>query len=112
LKIDAEISKVKEEPCPVLESQKSIKLQLNVEPRLCQVEICLEKLEKTRDEPKWRSERIRKALLRHFKRYYMTSFDRYVKAKSSQSKLHVETVDLLKIANQYLIDRGLSLPEP
>jgi len=41
----------------------------------------------------------------------MTSFDRYVKSKAKQSKLHIDTVDLLRIAHEYLEERGLTLPE-
>lgn len=40
----------------------------------------------------------------------MTSFDRYVKAKTSQSKLHIGTLELLEIAKQYLEERDLLQP--
>jgi len=41
----------------------------------------------------------------------MNSFDRYVKAKTNTSKLHIDTLELLKVALGYLEERGLALSE-
>ncbi len=67
--------------------------------------ITKEKLELAPKEPKWRSERIRKALLRHFKRFYMTNFGNYVKDKTNKAKLHSSTFSLIHLAKQYVQEK-------
>jgi len=43
--------------------------------------------------------------LRHFKRFYMTSFGNYVKEKTNKAKLHSSTFSLIQLARQYVQEK-------